>query len=63
MADTDKKKTCCVPSRNLMTSWQVRLKPKNNMRLQVLTNNHKEEISKNNNSQMDGHFLPFRDYI
>lgn len=48
--DTDKK-TCCMPSQYLLTSWNVRLKPKNNIRLEVLANNQKEEINENNSHE------------
>lgn len=44
--DTDKK-ICCMPSQYLLTSWDVKLKPKNNIRLEVLANNQKEEIKEN----------------
>lgn len=47
IADTDKKETCCMTSTNLLTNWDIRLKPKNNIRLEVLANNQKEEINEN----------------
>lgn len=36
-----------MPEEYLLTSWDIRLKPKNNISLEVLANNQKEEINEN----------------